>query len=80
MKRILALILLTNSVNATQTWWLNIPGYIDKDGIPIPSLSLPTSDHDKCSDAVINYAKNEYVYYISCDIKPLPDAVNLGYS
>jgi len=70
--------LLAISTIQAETYWLNIPGHYSKvDGQLVPSLSLPTPSHDKCSDAIIEYAKTNLVYYIGCDVKPLRDAVNL---
>lgn len=61
-----------------QTYWLNIPGAYSKvDEQYLPSMSFPTPNHNACSDAVVHYAKNNLVHYIGCDVKPLPDAVNL---
>jgi len=60
------------------TWWLNIPGYCDPQMKECyPDLSIPTTTRDVCMDAIVEYAKEDYVFYIGCDIKPLPNAVNL---
>lgn len=63
---------------AQATTWLNIPEHYDKDGELMPSVSYPVSTWEKCSDAIVEYAKMEYVYYIGCDIRPLRDAVNIN--
>lgn len=66
-----------SSVNA-QPYWLNIPSaYSKTDDQYMPSMSFPVKSHDSCSDAIVEYAKSNLVYYIGCDVKPLPDAVNL---
>ena len=66
------------SMAAANTYWLNIPGsYSAEEGRYMPSVSFPTSDHYACSDAIVQYAKDNLVNYIGCDVKPLPDAVNL---
>jgi len=70
-------ILSIGTANA-QTFWLNIPAaYSKTDELYVPSMSFPVSSHDACSDAIVEYAKSNLVFYIGCDVKPLPDAVNL---
>lgn len=62
----------------SEVFWLNIPGAYSKlDEQYLPSISLPTASHDACSDAIVQYAKDNLVHYIGCDVKPLPDAINL---
>lgn len=77
MKKILFSILLISSIASAQTWWLNIPGFVDENEIHHPAISIPTRDHDTCSDAISQYATMEYIYYIGCDVEPLKDASNL---
>ena len=61
-----------------QTYWLNIPGaYSKTEAQYMPSISLPTANQDSCADAIVEYAKDNLVYYISCDVHPLRDAANL---
>ncbi|MGD2118342.1 MAG: hypothetical protein PVG66_08295 [Chromatiales bacterium] len=71
------LLALTNTIQA-QTYWLNVPGaYSKEEQQYIPAISLPTASHDACSDAIVQYAQDNLVHYIGCDVKPLPNAVNL---
>ena len=73
-----SLMLTLNNTATAQTYWLNIPGAYSKvDEQYLPPLSFPTPNHNACSDAVVQYAKDNLVHYIGCDVKPLPDAVNL---
>ena len=66
------------STAAAQTFWLNIPGaYSKTDEQYVPAMSFPMQSHDSCSDAIVEYAKANLVYYIGCDVEPLTDAVNL---
>jgi len=75
---LLGLVLGLVSTAYGQTYWLNIPGaYSKTDEQYLPSISLPTANHDACSDAIVQYAKDNLVHYIGCDVKPLPDAVNI---
>jgi hypothetical protein len=74
---LLSAIFSITSVKA-ETYWLNIPASFSKvDEQYIPPMSFPVRSHDACSDAIVEYAKTNLVYYIGCDVKPLPDAVNL---
>lgn len=83
-KKLVVLSLLLAGLSASlqaQTYWLNIPGAYNKvDEQYHPSISIPTSGHDACSDAVVEYAKQNLVHYIGCDVKPLPDAKNINAS
>ena len=63
------------SAETGKTYFLNIPGHYSKiDAHWIDSMSIPTTSADACADAIVSYAKNNYVYYIGCDVKPLPDS------
>jgi len=76
---ILVLAILSTAVHANG-YWLNIPAYIDSDsGRTVPPTSYWTRDRDSCADAIVQYAKLEYVYYIGCDVNPLPNAVNVNF-
>lgn len=70
---------LSGSLTA-QVHWLNMPGsYSEKYSEFTPSVSLPTIDYKACRESLILFSTdNEMVDKISCDIKPLPDAVNLA--
>ena len=75
---VLLLSIFASSTALAETYWLNIPGaYSKTDESNIPSMSFPMQSHDACADAIVEYAKANLVYYIGCDVKPLPDAVNL---
>lgn len=79
-KRILLTFLLSllAATAVAETYWLNLPGaYSKTDEQHIPAMSFPMQSHDACSDAIVEYAKSNLVYYIGCDVKPLADAVNL---
>lgn len=56
---------------SAQSYWLNMV----TDG---ESMSLPVSSKESCSEAVIQYVRSNVVNFVSCDIEPLPDAVNIG--
>jgi len=80
MKKLIAATLLTLATTGAiaDTIWLNIPSHWnDRLGEQIPAVSYPTADRDTCADAIVTYAKMEYVYYIGCDVMPLKDAANL---
>lgn len=80
MKRITFFIFFTlfSAGLSAQTYWLNIPAaYSKTDEQYMPSMSFPVNSHDACSDAIVEYAKTNLVYYIGCDVNPLSDAVNL---
>lgn len=55
---------------SAQTYWLNL--VIDNE-----SMSLPVSSNEKCSEAIVRYVQQQLHGSISCDVEPLPDAVNL---
>ncbi len=59
------------STVSAQTYWLNM--VVDGD-----SISLATFSDEKCSEAVIRYVRSNLVNFVSCDVQPLPDAVNTG--
>ena len=65
---------------SAETYWLNMPAsYSKKYSEYTPSVSLPTVDYEACLAAMTQYAQdNEMVDKIGCDIKPLPDAINLA--
>lgn len=64
-----------------QTYWLNIPGsFSAEEQRYLPSISLPTGNHNDCSEAIVQYAKDNLVHYVGCDVRPLPDAVNLRHA
>lgn len=72
------LALLSVGVVHGQTVFLNIPSHHQpKTGEYVPTMSLPTSGWDACADAMVAYAKDNYVRYIGCDVKPFKGAVNL---
>ena len=80
MKKMFMLVtgLLFSQIIHADVYWLNIPGsYSAYDEQYYPAVSFPTSSHEACSDAIVQYAKDNLVFYIGCDVKPLPDAVNL---
>jgi hypothetical protein len=56
---------------SAQTYWLNI--VVDDE-----SMSLPVSSNEMCSEAIVRYVQLQYHGSISCDVMPLPDAVNIG--
>ena len=62
--------LLVGTLSA-QTYWLNL---VDNG----KSMSLPVSTDEQCSQAVYRYVQSNLVHAVSCDVKPLPDAVNIG--
>jgi len=68
-KFVLVFLLSIGSANA-QTYWLNMV----KTGI---SMSLPVSTAEKCIEAVNQFVRSNLVNFVSCDVEPLPDAVNL---
>ena len=73
-----SLLLAFASTLQAQTYWLNIPGaYSQEERQYLPPFSIPTASHDACSDAIVQYARDNLVHYIGCDVKPLPNAVNL---
>ena len=65
---------------SAQTYWLNMPGsYNVEHSEYTPSVSLQTFDYEACKDALVQYSRdNRMVENISCDVKPLPDAINLS--
>ena len=69
-KHVLLVISLSiGSVNA-QTYWVNMV----ESG---QSMSLPVSSEEQCTEAVNQYVRSNLVNFVSCDVQPLPDAVNL---
>lgn len=56
---------------AAQTYWLNMVTGGE-------SMSLPVFSDSKCTEAVNGYVRSNLVNFVSCDVEPLPDAVNLG--
>jgi hypothetical protein len=56
---------------SAQPYWLNMVTNGE-------SMSLPVSSSQSCSDAVMQYVRSNIVNFVSCDIEPLPDAVNIG--
>ena len=74
----LSVLMIHTDTASARTYWLNIPGAYSKvDEQYLPPVSYPTPNHNACSDAVMQYAKDNLVHYIGCDVMPLPDAVNL---
>jgi hypothetical protein len=61
--------LFTSALSA-QTYWVNM---VDN-GV---SMSLPVSSDQLCSEAVYRYVQSNLVDAVSCDVMPLPDAINL---
>ena len=55
---------------SAQTYWLNL---VDNGN----SMSLPVSSDEQCIEAVYRYVQSNLVDAISCDVEPLPDAVNV---
>ena len=55
---------------SAQTYWLNL---VDNGN----SMSLPVSSDEQCTEAVYRYVQSNLVDAISCDVEPLPDAVNV---
>jgi len=62
-------ILSIGTANA-QTYWLNM---VDNG----QSMSLPVSSEERCTEAVNQFVRSNLVNFVSCDVKPLPDAVNI---
>ena len=69
-KILLVFLVSIGSVNA-QTYWLNMV----QSGT---SMSLPVSSAEQCTEAVNQFVRSNLVNFVSCDVNPLPDAVNLG--
>lgn len=67
---ILLLSILSTGVFA-DTYWLNIAGNFD-------SVSYPSMSVSACEKSQVEYARLDGVYYVSCDIEPLPTATNLS--
>lgn len=63
--------MLTIGTANAQTYWLNMVS----DG---QSMSLPVASDSQCSEAVNQFVRSNLVNFVSCDVKPLPDAVNLS--
>jgi len=61
---------LTGTASA-QTYWLNMV----TDG---ESMSLAVATEKGCTEAANQYVRSQIVNFVSCDVKPLPDAVNIG--
>lgn len=80
MKKVLvgALMMFTGAVSADQVVWLNIPSHYTEDNREVPSVSFVTFGWDNCADAIVSYAKENYIHYIGCDVVPLRDAVNVN--
>ena len=55
---------------SAQSFWLNMVS----DG---ESMSLPVQSGAKCTEAVISYVRSNIVSFVSCDVEPLHDAINL---
>ena len=71
LKKIFLVFILSIGTANAQTYWLNM---VESD----QSMSLPVSSDEKCTEAVIQYVSSNLVNFVSCDVEPLPDAVNLG--
>ena len=81
MKKFISILVLLWSSNllAEPAYWVNIPRHHSIiDGKIIPSVSWYTRSHEECSDAVVDYARDNLVNFISCSTRPLPDASNLS--
>jgi len=77
---IAATALIASATTTAETYWFNVAGFTAADGSEQPAFSIPTSGQGACSRAVVQYAKANLVSAISCDVAPLPNAVNLpGY-
>jgi hypothetical protein len=78
MKKLIMMLAIVSGNVMADTVWFNIPSHYDRvDMRSYNALSLPTSSWDACADAIAQYAKDNYVFYVSCDVKPLPNAANL---
>jgi len=70
-KKILLVSLLSiGSVNA-QPYWLNMV-------VNGESMSLPVSSESRCTMAVNDFVRSNLVNFVSCDVEPLRDAVNVS--
>ena len=66
------------STASAETYWLNIPeSYRQLDDKLFPASSIPTASQEACSEAMVEYAKEGFVNFIGCDVKPLPNAANM---
>jgi hypothetical protein len=77
MKKVIFAFAMFASSVANATMFLNIPGHYNENNDYVQSVSILTSNWESCSNAIVEYAKMEYVYYVGCDVKPLPDAANM---
>ena len=62
--------ILTMASAHAQTYWLNVINSGE-------SMSLPVSSDELCSQAVYRYVQSNLADAVSCDVQPLPDAVNI---
>lgn len=75
LKGLFLLILLLSSASAVKAaeslnYWLNLV----VDG---QSMSLPVASAEQCTRALYRYAESNLAHSASCDVLPLPDALNL---
>jgi len=69
-KFLLVSVLTIGSANA-QPYWLNMV-------VNGESMSLPVSSDERCTKAVNQYVRSNLVNFVSCDVEPLRDAVNVS--
>lgn len=62
-------VLLVGTASA-ESYWVNI---VDGGS----SMSLPVDSNEQCTETVYRYVQSQLADAISCDVQPLPDAVNL---
>ena len=58
------------STASASPYWVNIV-------MGDASMSIPVTTDSRCTEAVMRYAQSSVGGYISCDVKPLPDGVDL---
>ncbi len=70
-KKIFFVFMLGIGTANAQTYWLNL---VDNG----QSMSLPVPTGEQCNEAVVQYVRSNLVNFVSCDVEPLPDAVNIA--